>query len=185
LGDSTLIDLKERKKSTTLSEAVERAVVKTEVLTGLGYYAFVHKPDQGNAKRKIGPSYKIDLVLDGDQLTKAEKLGLNIKEATDRIPGPHVTIRSKVDTVKYPDRQPPRVMDSQKNPIPKTILVGNGSKVNVRFVPLQYGENDVTPILKDIQVVELVKYVPTPGELERKGQYLNTVEGGFVVDPNI
>lgn len=160
-------------------------VVKTEVLTGLAYYAFVHKPDQGNAKRKIGPSYKVDLGLEGDELKKAESLGLRVKDPTDRIPLPHVTIRSKVDLEKYPNRQPPRIMDSQRNIIPKTVLIGNGSQVNIRFIPLQYGEGEITPVLKDVQVVKLVKYEPTAGEIERKGQFLGKVDGGFVVDQNI
>lgn len=164
--------------------SVDRNIVKTEVLSGEGYYAFVHKPDSGNEKRKIGPSYKIDVVLDEPSMKRAKALGLRIKEATDKIPGQYVSFRSKVDP-KYPDRAPPKIVDSQKNPIPKTTLVGNGSIVNVRFIPFRYGEDDVTAILKDVQVVKLVAYAPTASEVERKGQFLGTVEGGFTVDKDI
>jgi hypothetical protein len=158
--------------------------VKFEVLTGQGYYAFLHQPDKGNVKYRIGPSYKIDLVVDAESKKKAEALGLKVKKATEKIPGDYVSIRSKVDPNK-PDRAPPKVMDSKRNAIPKEILVGNGSEVRVRILPFKYGEGLITPILKEVMVTKLVKYQPTAEEVERKGTFLSEVENGFTVDSAI
>jgi hypothetical protein len=152
-------------------------LVKYEVLSGVAQYTFIHRPDAGNPKRKIAPAYKIDLMLDNEeQKAKATALGLKIKPADAKHPMEFVTIKSKVAE----NRKPPRLVDSQRNDIPPSILVGNGSKVNVRFLPWGYGEGEVTAILLEIQVVDLVKYVPTEGEKERKS-FLPVVEGGFVV----
>jgi len=153
-------------------------IVKYEVLSGVAQYTFIHRPDPGNKTRKIAPAYKIDLMLDKeDQVEKAKALGLKIKPSNEKHPMPYVTCKSKVQE----GRKKPRLIDSQRNDIPETILVGNGSKVNVRFLPYGYGEGEVSAVLLEIQVVELVKYVPTAGEKERKS-FLPVVEGGFDVN---
>lgn len=154
--------------------------VKFEILDGLAWYTFIHKPDPGNKAKRIGPSYKISLVVDGENLEKAKKLGLKIKDKNPKIKGSYVDIKSKYDETK-PDRKKPVAVDSQKNLIPSNILIGNGSRVRVRFLPFTYGEGEVTAILKEIQVLELVEYVPTEEEKARKGQWLNKVEGGYKV----
>lgn len=152
--------------------------IKWEILSGLAQYTFIHAPDKGNPKHRIGPAYKIDLMLnDAKQLKKAESLGLVIREKDDKHPHPFVTIKSKVKE----GRNPPLCIDSQKNPIPKNILIGNGSEVRVRFLPWSYGEGEVTAILQEIQVVKLVEYKPTKEEVEKKGAFLDKVEGGFTV----
>jgi len=160
---------------------IKKEPIKFEVLEGSAMYTFIHRPDKGNPKHRILPAYKIDLVLDTpEQLKKAQSFGLNIKKPKgpdDKFKGPYVQIKSKVAD----GREPPRVIDSQRNVIPPSILVGNGSKVRVRFLPWAYGEGEVTPILQEIQVLELVRYVPTEAELARKGDYLAAVPGGFVV----
>lgn len=151
--------------------------IKHEILSGLAQYAFVHQPDKGNIKRKIAPAYKIDVMFDNEeQKAKAKALGLNVKPADEKHPHEFVTIKSKVQE----GRKKPRIIDSQRNDIPETILVGNGSRVNVRFLPWGYGEGEVSAILLETQVVELVEYKPTEGEKERKS-FLPVVEGGFVV----
>lgn len=163
--------------TTTVTTEKKTDLVKFEVLSGIAQYTFIHRPDGGNAKRKIAPAYKIDLMLDKkDQKAKAKALGLNIKPADDKHPHEFVTIKSKVKE----GREKPRLIDSQRNTIPENILVGNGSEVNVRFLPWGYGEGEVSAILLEIQVVKLVEYKPTEGEKERKS-YLPVVEGGFVV----
>lgn len=151
--------------------------IKYETLSGVAQYTFIHRPDKGNEKRKIAPAYKIDLMFDNDdQRKKAEGLNLKVKPADEKHPMPFVTVKSKVAE----GRNPPRLIDSQRNEIPNTILVGNGSKVNVRFLPWGYGEGEVTAILQEIQVVTLVPYAPTEGEKARKS-FLPVVEGGFTV----
>lgn len=152
-------------------------VVKYEVLEGIAVYAFVHKPDRGNDKEKIAPAYKIDLCFDKpDQLKKAKGFGLTIKDADAKHPHPYTIIKSKVDE----NRPPPLVVDSRRNTIPPNILIGNGSRVLVRFLPYGYGKGKVTGIFKEVMVLDLVRYEPSPEELERKG-FIPPREGGFVV----
>lgn len=155
----------------------KKNVVQYEDLRGIVQYAFVHRPDSGNEEEKIAPAYKLDLMLvDPKELKKAEALGYNIKPANDKHPHPYVICKSKVAE----GRDPPKVLDSQRNPIPPTILIGNGSEVIVRTLPYGYGKGKVSAILKETMVLNLVKYVPTTEELDRKG-FLPPVEGGFVV----
>ena len=76
-------------------------------------------------------------------------------------------------------------MDSKRNTISKETLIGNGSRVRVRYLPYKYqGGTKITPILKEVMVVNLVKYEPTLGEVERKGSYLTETEG-YTVDQSI
>lgn len=159
----------------------DKKPIKFEVLEGLATYCFIHQPDKGNPKFRIPPAYKVDLQLpDEGQLKKAKSLNLPIKSPDgNKFKDAYVSIKSKVQE----GRLPPKLVDSQGNVIPKNILVGNGSKVRVRFLPFTYGEGEVTPILQEIQVITLVPYVPTSGEMERKGSFFEKVEGGFVVPP--
>lgn len=153
-------------------------IVKYETLRGIAQYAFLHKPDKGNEAEKIAPAYKIDVMLsDPKELKKAEALGFTIKPANDKHPHPYVVCKSKVDE----NREPPKVVDTQRNVIPPKILIGNGSEVIVRVLPYGYGKGKVSAVLKETMVLNLVKYEPTTEELERKG-YLPPVANGFVVE---
>ena len=70
---------------------------------------------------------------------------------------------------------PVRVVDAQKNPIPETTLIGNGSKVNVLFDTYDYdvaGNKGVGSALKAVQVIDLVSYKEELGDLPK-------VKGGF------
>jgi len=147
--------------------------IESQILEGLAMYAFVHKPDPGNAKYKIPPAYKIEVQLDKpEQLKKAQTLGLKIREPDgEKFTFPYASFRSKVKE----GRNPPRVMDSQRNLIDPKILVGNGSRVRVRFIPFEYGAGEITAVLQDTMVLDLVKYEPSP----REG-FLEVVPGGYV-----
>jgi hypothetical protein len=151
--------------------------IQAEILEGQAMYAKVHTPDEGNAKYRIGPAYKLDLMLtDPEQVKKAESLNLKIKQpAKEPFTHPYVTLKSKVKE----GRNGPRVMDSQRNIIPPSILIGNGSKVRTRFIPFSYGEGEVAAILLDVQVLELVKFEPKEKSND-SGGFLGKVEGGFV-----
>ena len=169
-------------KTTPAPKANTFKPLESEILEGLAMYAKIHTPDPGNAKFRIPPAYKIDVMLsDPEQLKKAESLNLKIKHSTnENFTHPYVTFKSRVKE----ERKPPRVMDSQRNIIPPSVLIGNGSKVRVRFIPFAYGEGEVTAVLLDTQILELVKYEPTAkeGADEKKGSYLGKVDGGFVVE---
>lgn len=150
--------------------AKAKSPVKSDVLEGLAMYAFLHNPDKGNVAKRIAPSYKIDLMLHTDEaIKKAKSHGLKVKNPTDKHKYPFVTIKSKVRE----GFNGPAVVDSQNNPIPDTVLVGNDSLVRVRFVPFTYGEGEVTALLQGVQVLNLVPY-------ERKSQF-EAVDNGFTV----
>ena len=160
------------------------APIESQILEGLAMYAFVHAPDKGNTKHRIPPSYKIEVCFDKpEQLTKAQSLGLNIREAQGQFEFPYVSFRSKVKE----GRTPPRIMDAQRNPIPSSILIGNGSRVRVRFLPFEYGAGEISAILQDTQVLELIKYEPPKddGESFGKANFLGKVEGGFTLPPEL
>lgn len=154
-------------------EQKSKQQVQYEVIEGVAMYAFLHQPDKGNPKYKIGPAYKIEVMLDDKtQLKLAESLGLKIKDATDKFEFPYISIKAKVKE----GRNGPRVMDSKRNAIPPNILIGNGSRVKVRFLPFEYGEGDVTAILQEVMVTKLVRY-----EGNTSG-FLASEEDGFSVD---
>lgn len=146
--------------------------IKSEILEGLAMYAFLHSPDKGNPARRIPPAYKIDLMLNTKEAeAKAKALKLNVKRPTEKHKFPYVSIKSKVQE----GRTGPTVVDAQNNVVPPTVLVGNDSKVRVRFIPFTYGEGEVTAILQAVQVLELVPY-------ERKeSSGFDKVESGFTV----
>jgi hypothetical protein len=154
-------------------EQKSKQQVQYEVIEGIAMYAFLHQPDKGNPKYKIGPAYKIEVMLDDKtQLKFAESLGLKIKEPTDKFEFPFISIKAKVKE----GRNGPRVMDSKRNLIPPKILVGNGSRVKVRFLPFEYGEGEVTAILQEVMVTKLVRY-----EGNTSG-FLDSEEDGFSVE---
>lgn len=155
--------------------------IESQVLEGIAIYARLHSPDPGNTKMRIPAAYKIDLLLvDPKQLEKAKSLGLNIKPPHGEVhTHPYVLIKSKVKE----NRKPPKVIDSQRNAIPSSILVGNGSLVRVRFMPFTYGEGEVTAILQETQVLTLVRYESKPRDISSTDvSYLGAVEGGFVTE---
>lgn len=144
--------------------------VKSEILEGLAMYAFLHSPDKGNAARRIPPAYKVDLMLDTKEAqAKAKELGLNIKRPTEKHKHPFVTIKSKVTE----GRTGPTVVDSKNNVVPNTVLVGNDSRIRVRFIPFTYGEGEVTAVLQAVQVLNLVPY-------ERKAIF-DEVDSGYTL----
>jgi hypothetical protein len=153
--------------------------IASQVLEGLAQYAFLHTPDKGNPKMRIPPAYKISLMLvDKEQQKKAKSLGLNVKPATEKIPHDYVDIKSRVKD----DRPAPKVMDAKRNPIPSSILIGNGSRVRVRFLPFEYGEGEITAVLQETQVLDLVRYEGAGGKSE---DLLPVEESGFSVDGEV
>ncbi len=59
--------------------------------------------------------------------------------------------------------QQPAVLDAKKQPLPKDMLIGNGSKVKVAFEPITYIMQSTKKVgvslrLKAVQVIDLVEY---------------------------
>lgn len=77
--------------------------------------------------------------------------------------------------------QSPAVLDAKKQPIPKDMLIGNGSKVKVAFEPIPYvmlstKKVGVSLRLKAVQVIDLVEY-------GNKATSVFDEEDGFVAPP--
>ena len=147
-------------------------------LKGLLYYAKVHTPqipDPNNPKTKlIKPSYGTVLAFDTKERQKdAESLGFDLMEATMEIPHPHIRLQRRLNDLSEADDKKPDVVDSMQNPIPPSVLIGNGSEGIVKFARYYYdgsakGTAGVKGTLLKIQVTNLVRYEP---------------EGDFVKDP--
>jgi|TARA_R100000152_G_C6733685_1_gene158087 hypothetical protein len=146
----------------------------TNLISGISYWAKVHKP----AVDDYNPDgiYSIDVAVDSKTEAQLKKLGLGkrIKNKEDDR-GNFIQIKRKVKKRDGSMNTPVRVVDAQKNPIPETTLIGNGSKVNVLFDTYDYdvaGNKGVGSALKAVQVIDLVSYKEELGDLPK-------VKGGF------
>lgn len=150
---------------------------KIHLVSGEAYYAAVHVPDQSYN------IYKVDVVVDRETKTKLEGLGLKPLPAPkksekdyndyDKLKSDGLVFRFKRKAV-FSDNtvnKPPLVVDASTKPM--TDIIGNGSKVKVRFSLFNYTNHGggTTAILKAIQVLDLVEYVP-----------VGSSEGGFQVE---
>jgi len=155
-------------------------------LEGIAYYASVFTPNRsGEKKFKSPPVYIVKLGLDTDEeLEKAVSYGLKIHPKEEAIPYPYVKIQSKIrpkGTKTLEERieeTKPEVVDSMQNPIPSSILIGNGSRVIVKFLTNWHQMSDAHGVgtwLNKVQVRKLVKYTPV-----EKGLVMD--DDGFTVD---
>ena len=90
-----------------------------------------------------------------------EEMGVPIKNKDDER-GDFVTLQKDQFLTNGQELPKPRVIDSKKNDISGT-LIGNGSMVKVSFYPKEWkyaNRSGVRAVLKDVQVLELVEYIP-------------------------
>lgn len=137
------------------------------VFTGLAYFAQVHSPSNKFNQLK----YVLQLKLEGEELAKAEKLNLNIKKASKWVDGPHIEVKRNV---KGPQTKAPEVMDSLNNPLPKTVLIGNQSKVKVKVGLYDNTKGKMAAYMDKVKVLNLVEYVP-----EHSDDFMAVEEDGF------
>ncbi len=148
------------------------------ILEGTSFFASVHQPNYSAHKKfKADPEFIINLGLEGAELEKAKSWGLKIREADASIPMPHVRIKRKVKAGKTPDEVKPQVVDSMQNRVPPTIMIGNKSKVIVKFGTYwaDTGGGGVHTTLFKVQIRELVAFDTT------RDRSLVTDETGFKV----
>jgi len=130
--------------------------------SGLAYWASVLNPNL-----KYEPVYTVDLVVDEETATKYENKGFKVKTLVikDEVVGKSLNIKRKVNGPNNMVRQPPKLVDEQKNPI--DVLVGNGSKVRVQFneweVSNKYGDFKGLDF-QGMQVLDLISYKAGDGE---------------------
>lgn len=123
------------------------------VVSGKVYWASVQQPNT-----TYEPEWGLDLLVDDNNRAAIQADGLAIKNKGDER-GDFVHIRQKVSRRDGTANDAPVVMDGQKNPFKD--LIGNGSTVNVMYTPFSWemnGKSGVTPLLKKVQVVDLVPY---------------------------
>lgn len=136
------------------------------VITGKAYWAHVQQPNT-----TYEPEWSIDICVDDTNREAITRDGLPIKNKGDER-GDFVHIRQKVKRRDGTDNDAPVIVDAKKNVTRE--LIGNGSTVNVMYTPFEWemnGKSGVSPILKKIQIVDLVSY----GAKED----FDTVDGGF------
>ena len=139
-------------------------------LTGTSYYFFATHPDTAfNPEGR----YKINLVCDEESLQIARDNGITVNPPKpDKIPGEWITASSKFA---------PTLIDANRDKIEGKLLVGNGSKVRIRAVPIKFAKG-VGLRLKMAQILDLVPYEPKdrPGFTKDQGTYRvnDTTAGG-------
>lgn len=134
------------------------------VLEGTFYFSSVHSPNMSGVKNFDGPPiFTTKVGLDKENQEKAKKMGLVLKEPDDFIPEYHVQIKRKVKEGQDPEEVKPLVVDERQNVIPKSVLIGNGSKGLVKFGTYWHRSSDkwgVGTVFFKMQVTDLVPFVP-------------------------
>ena len=127
------------------------------VLKGKAYYACVHTENKTNG------GYNLELVIDKATAKLLHEKGVTIK---DRRTGKGCKVADPTDTrglfVTLKSKKfAPAVVDSKLNPLPKSVLIGNGSDVKVKttiaHIDNKFGKFTVLN-LNAVQVLNLVPY---------------------------
>jgi|TARA_R110000787_G_scaffold89609_4_gene189567 hypothetical protein len=145
----------------------------SHILSGVAYWASVINPNT-----KFDPKWQIDVCLSDKDAEYAEKkIGLIVKTGKDDNDerGKFVTIKRNCVSGKGNDIPPPVIVDSQNQPWDGS-LIGNGSKVNVKFKTYDWnyaGKSGIGTDLQKVQVVDLVEY--------DDGDDFEAVDGGYTV----
>lgn len=134
-----------------------------KVVSGTAYWASVIVP---NTRYDPDGVWTIDVGnLDDLNKKKVQEEGLTIKNKGDEK-GDFVTIKRNVRNKKGGFNKAPSVMDSNKRMLTET-MIGNGSKVNVGYVPFDWnfgGNPGVSGDLRTVQVTDLVPYLAAEDE---------------------
>ena len=93
------------------------------IVTGTAYWASVTTPNT-----TYEPVYTVNLVVDEDTAQTFRSQGHTVKDMDE---GPALIIKRKVNGPNGMIRQPPKLVDSTKNPIDERI--GNGSAVKIQY----------------------------------------------------
>jgi len=121
------------------------------LVEGLAYWASVTTPNT-----KFEPVYSVNLLVEDKVAKEFAAKGHKIKEMQE---GSAIVIKRKAIDKKGNNRQPPKLVDIDKNPI--NDLIGNGSKVKVQYheweTSNQFGDFKGLDF-QAMQVVDLVPY---------------------------
>ncbi len=132
------------------------------VVKGIAQWASLSKPNDMSGK------YQIDVCnLSKGDVAQLKKQGVtNVHEEKKRDDdyeprGHYITMRSNAVSKAGDDLDPPKVVDAKKQPLPRGVLVGNGSVVKVVYDPFEWtykNKAGTSAGLRIVQVLELVKF---------------------------
>jgi len=133
------------------------------IVKGIAEWASLHEPNT-----KYEPVYSIDLLIDDEEKAKIEEAcaefgkkykSPTIKKAENDLW--RIKFKQKFNRADGTEAPPIPVVDAAKQPLDKSILVGNGSQVKVLVrvtdVDNSFGKF-VGFYLQKVQVLELVEY---------------------------
>ena len=134
---------------------------KYGVVSGVSYFARVHQPDPnyGNYSLLLRPDKESEKLLveqgivpakDSSGKVKTDDKGGNLFKFTRKHKLPDGTVLG-----------PPTVVDEDRKHVDK--LVGNGSKVKVKYVARNWtyaGKSGVSANLVAVKVMDLVEFIP-------------------------
>ena len=127
------------------------------VISGTAFWASIAHPNTTFDEDGV---WTIDVgMLDTSSKKLVKSLGLSLKDKGDDR-GEFVTVKRKVRRKGGGVNRPPSLVDSDLKPMFNT-LIGNGSKVNVRFDTYDWefgGKAGTGADLVGVQVTELVPY---------------------------
>ena len=145
------------------------------IISGKAFWVKLDKPQNKFDENKL--RYSLDLSLDKEGVKEMRAEGFTIKNKTKEVPsdqrGDFVTIYANEKTYNGRVLPKPNLFDANKIRL-NGVLIGNGSKVNVQYKKLDYdvaGRKGSRPVLKGVQVIELLEYSP-PDEFARVEGYV-------------
>lgn len=157
-------------------------------VTGVAAWAHISKPSKESTieykgrKSTIPSRYSIDVFLSDDSAAKLKKAGFAVKNAKADVSGipnsagkPFLQVKKPAEYKSGDATQPPICVDSQLDEYKG--LIGNGSKVVVKFKAVEYeimGREGISARLEAVQVTELVSYSASGGT-----EGFEKVKGGF------
>ena len=127
------------------------------VVEGRAYWASVTTPNT-----KYDPVYSVNLVVEDSVAEDFRSNGFTVKDMDE---GPAVVIKRKVNGPNGMIRQPPKLLDKNKNAM--NVSVGNGSLVKVQYKEWETTWNGTQSKGLDfqaMQVLDLIEYAAPDGE---------------------
>jgi len=127
------------------------------VVEGRAYWASVTTPNT-----KYDPVYSVNLVVEDDVADGFRNQGFTVKDMDE---GPALIIKRKVNGPNGMVRQPPKLLDKNKNSM--NVSVGNGSLVKVQYKEWETTWNGTQYKGLDfqaMQVLDLIEYAAPDGE---------------------
>ena len=125
---------------------------KNIIISGTAFWASLVRPNV-----KFAPTWQIDVCnLDDNTVKSLKSEGLKVKKDDER--GSYISLKRRVVKADNSRKDPPIVVDSRNNPWDDTVLIGNDSKVNVKFHTYTTEQFGTHAELDKVQVIELVKY---------------------------